>query len=287
MIETTPELATWMDTALSGVRVDLYTLSLATGQVLRWSGTNAQVLLPDGRLFAKGPLLSRGRIELRAGIEVDEMSVEITPTATDTVLGLPLLRYAREGGLRGCSLLLEWAYADEALVIKGVLPKFSGAGSPSSFGAGSFTLQVKSDLERLMVMMPRDVYQPTCLNTVYDAACAKAKSAMLVNGTVTAAAAGARSAFTASALAQAEGYFDKGVLRWLTGSNAGVSRTVRGFKAGGAFSFALPLPRDIAVGDTFEVLPGCDGTQQTCTTRFNNLARFRGQPFIPAPEVAT
>ncbi len=282
MIATTPQLAAFMDTARAGLRVDLYTLTAPNGQVLRGCGGDAALLLPVGRLFAKGPLLSRGRIELRAGIEVDEMSVEITPAATDLLGGIPLLRAAREGALRGCELLLEWAYLDTNGVLQGVLPKFSGRGSPTAFQAGTITLDVRSELERLLTMMPRDVYQPTCLNTVYDPACGKPRAAMRVASTVNTVS--SRSSF-ATALTEPAGWFDKGLLRFTSGLNNGDARTVRGY-AGGAFSFALPFLRDIAPGDVFEVFPGCDGTQATCTSKFSNLARFRGQPYIPAPEAA-
>ena len=38
---------------------------------------------------------------------------------------------------------------------------------------------------------------------------------------------------------------------------------------------------DIAPGDTFTVTAGCDKSLDTCIARFNNVANFRGFPFIP------
>jgi hypothetical protein len=35
------------------------------------------------------------------------------------------------------------------------------------------------------------------------------------------------------------------------------------------------------------VYPGCDKQQATCRGKFANLARFRGQPYVPAPETIT
>ena len=40
-----------------------------------------------------------------------------------------------------------------------------------------------------------------------------------------------------------------------------------------------------SVGDAFTVYPGCDKQQSTCAL-FGNSANFRGQPFIPAPELS-
>jgi hypothetical protein len=34
------------------------------------------------------------------------------------------------------------------------------------------------------------------------------------------------------------------------------------------------------------VYKGCDKTTATCAGRFNNLANFRGYPFVPPPELA-
>jgi hypothetical protein len=43
----------------------------------------------------------------------------------------------------------------------------------------------------------------------------------------------------------------------------------------------------VASGATFTVRAGCDKTQGTCTTKFSNLARFRGMPYIPVAETVT
>jgi uncharacterized phage protein (TIGR02218 family) len=283
MIAATPQLASFMDGARAAVRVDLYTLTLATGTVLRWCAADAPLALPDGRSFTTGPLITRSKLALVAGIQVDEMAVAITPRASDLVAGVPLLRLARVGGLRGCEVLLEWAYLTTAGVLQGVLPKFAGRASPTGYDGSTIHLAVKSELERLMVQMPRDVYQATCLNTLYDAGCGKARAAYTVTASVVSAS--SASAFT-TGLTQPAGHFEQGVLRFTAGLNAGVGRTVRSY-AGGAFSFALPFPFAISPGDAFAVYPGCDGELATCSGKFNNRARFRGQPFIPAPEVAT
>jgi uncharacterized phage protein (TIGR02218 family) len=48
-----------------------------------------------------------------------------------------------------------------------------------------------------------------------------------------------------------------------------------------------PLPAAVVSGDAFEIYPGCDKTKATCENKFANLIRFRGYPFIPAPETVT
>jgi uncharacterized phage protein (TIGR02218 family) len=48
----------------------------------------------------------------------------------------------------------------------------------------------------------------------------------------------------------------------------------------------LPLQSPPAAGDTFTVYFGCDHTPGTCRSKFNNLANFRGFPYVPPPQMA-
>jgi uncharacterized phage protein (TIGR02218 family) len=283
MIDASPDLITHMEGARVTRRFDLYTLALTNGTVLRYTNADDSLTLLDGRIFVAGPLITRDRTRVSRGIEVDTMTVSLHPRPIDALGGVPLLQAARSGALRGCRVRLEWAFYTVDLGFKGTMVRFIGSGSPTNFEAGVIELAVRSELQRLMQQMPRDVYQPRCLNQVFDGGCGLDRMAFRVDAAVTGTP--TRSGF-GSGLGQAAGYFEQGVVLFTTGANAGVQRTVRSF-GGGAFTFALPFPSDIAAGDTFMATPGCDGTMATCSTRYSNLIRFRGQPFIPAPEVAT
>jgi hypothetical protein len=48
----------------------------------------------------------------------------------------------------------------------------------------------------------------------------------------------------------------------------------------------LPLQSVSSVGDTFTIYYGCDHTPGTCQSKFNNLANFRGFPYVPPPQMA-
>lgn len=286
MITTTPELAIFMDTARAAERHDLVTITTTTGIVLRYTSADFAVKLPDGRSFAKGPLIARDRSRLTRGIEVAEHKLSLVPRQADLVGAVPLLQFARSGGLRGCAVMLEWAYYSTARVFQGTMPRWYGKGSPTGLDHGVIEFMVRSQTDVLQQQMPRDVYQPRCLAQIFDPRCGKREADYLVTSAVSAVSPStARSQFT-SPLAQAAGYFNLGVVRFTTGANSGLQRTVRSF-AGGVFTFSLPLPHPVAVGDAFNASPGCDGTTTTCQVRYANLLRFRGQPHIPAPEVTT
>ena len=50
-------------------------------------------------------------------------------------------------------------------------------------------------------------------------------------------------------------------------------------------SLVAPFSFPVAIGDAFIVYPGCDKQQSTCAM-FGNLANYRGQPYIPVPELS-
>ena len=60
--------------------------------------------------------------------------------------------------------------------------------------------------------------------------------------------------------------------------------------ANGIATLATPLPWAPAAGDAARVYPGCDkiwpAAGGVSCNEYGNLARFGGQPFIPAPETA-
>jgi hypothetical protein len=50
---------------------------------------------------------------------------------------------------------------------------------------------------------------------------------------------------------------------------------VKAFASGGIFTLFLPMPSDVAVGDTYSLRPGCDKKFSTCKDRYNNVTNLR------------
>lgn len=80
------------------------------------------------------------------------------------------------------------------------------------------------------------------------------------------------------------GYFAYGKVVWTSGVNKGFTNTVKTF-APGVVTLGLPTPNPIAVGDNYTIYAGCDKQFGTCRDRWNNIVHFRGEPFIPGPDV--
>lgn len=123
------------------------------------------------------------------------------------------------------------------------------------------------------------VYAAACDATLGDARCGVNLPALQVAGAVTSVT--DRRTFGDTSMTQVSDYFGAGVITWVTGANAGLKMEVRDFSAGG-FVLVLPMPYDIAIGDTYTVVPGCRKRRtEDCKAKFNNVVNFRGFPDVP------
>ncbi len=78
----------------------------------------------------------------------------------------------------------------------------------------------------------------------------------------------------------------QGSISFASGANAGVTANVNSVTAGNALGLGYPLQSVPVPGDAFTVYDGCDHTPGTCQSKFNNLANFRGFPYVPPPQMA-
>jgi hypothetical protein len=76
------------------------------------------------------------------------------------------------------------------------------------------------------------------------------------------------------------GWFDWGVLKFLTGQNRGRAVEVQ-VHVGGSLTLAMPLPYPSQAGDVFQLHTGCDKSRETCFAKFNNILNLRGEPDVP------
>lgn len=226
-------------------------------------------------------VVKRGAIVSKVGIEVEELDVEVMD-GSQLVGGVPFFTAAAQGRLDGARLTIMSIYFLNPAEGLGFVTDFVGAVAPVKVSHGGVKLKVRSDVEKLNVKMPRYVYQPGCQHTLYDTKCALSKSSFQGLGTVTS---GSTATTINSGLAQAAGYFDLGEVIFTSGANNGLRRSVKSYTPG-VHVLSNPLPVAPAVGDTFTAYAGCDKRRTTCQTKFNNLNRFRGFPYVPVPETA-
>lgn len=88
---------------------------------------------------------------------------------------------------------------------------------------------------------------------------------------------------------RASGFFDQGVLTFMSGANVGRrSEVLRHVRDGDGDHIELwqAMAEPIGIGDAFAISAGCDKRFSTCRNRFDNAVNFRGFPHMPGNDFA-
>lgn len=219
-------------------------------------------------------------------IEVDEQQVTFTPTlnlaAPSLIDGAPFLQAVARGQLDGAVIQRDrWFFNTAGGPPVGGMPMFYGfTASIDKLSRTQAVLKVKSDLVLLNIQMPRNLYQPNCIYTIYDTGCGVDQASFASHAAVGAAATTGFIPWT-GATAQ----FTGGMVTFESGPNVNLTRTIKSADATG-LSLAYPLPFQPLAGDDFVAYPGCDRQFAGGCAFFNNQSRYRGHPFVPTPEMA-
>lgn len=127
------------------------------------------------------------------------------------------------------------------------------------------------------------VYSLTCRAEYGDSKCQMAF--VWESATVADIGSDPRRMITSSGLAHADGYFDLGVIEWLTGRNSGLQSEVDEFLDNGDIRLSLPTGFPISEGDTFRIRQDCDKAFATCKAK-GNVLQFRGEHLTPVADTA-
>ena len=85
-------------------------------------------------------------------------------------------------------------------------------------------------------------------------------------------------------VAAPDGWFNSGVITWLTGQNKGFTIEVLNWD-GTTIQLFEDMPYPIAVGDTYTIEPGCSkDIGPTGCGKFSNIENFIGEPFMPGSD---
>lgn len=265
------------------IKADLYTITLVTGATAHFTTYDID-LIYGGNTYQSGVIIiERDGVTWETGIVVGSLKVTATANEESIVFGQQFLHIAHNGGLDGGRITLERVFmASPGDTSAGTVLLFDGRISDLECTRTTATINVNSDIELLNIKMPRNLYQPGCLYNLYSVPCGINQSTYTVSNAVTS---GSTVLSINNTLSQSAGYFDQGALVFTSGSNIGVSRTVLSYSPG-SIEIAPPLLSSPATGDTFNIYPGCDKQQSTCTNKFANLANFKAFPFVPCPETA-
>lgn len=292
MKTVTPELLALLATRQFATAY-LFTFTLVDGTVLRYTDGDINIT-SGGNVFKAGgetgPFFNDGgnaiQFHWNLGLQVNTTTFDVLP-GTGQVEGVGFLVAVKQGAFRGATCQIEQAfmatYGDTSV---GTVICEVGLVAEIDAGRSVCTFNIKSHTVLLNQNFPKNLFQPGCGNSLYDGSCTLIKASFGVSGA--AAVNSTISTINTSSLSNATDYFTLGSIKFTSGANAGVERGIKTYTHGSPSIITLmsPFPVAPAAADAFTIYPGCDKTQATCSAKFNNLANFRGYPYVPQPETA-
>lgn len=283
MKNASPALIALLNSGTNFQQADLWTITLSGGSVIRWSGADKAITV-DGQTFSLGPLIQRTSVEEKIGLEATSMDVVITGDTADTINGVPVIQFIAQRGFDGAVIKLERAFFPSwSDPVTGTILRFSGkVTSVGDIKGESASITVSSWLMLLDTMMPADLYQASCLHTVYDNGCGLNPTSFSASGAVTS---GSSATTVNTGLTMTVDDYAQGRLVFTSGANAGLQRGVKS-NTSGSLSLVAPFPYAPSIGDSFTIYKGCDRTRGTCQSKFNNLLNYKGTDFVPVPEAS-
>lgn len=128
-----------------------------------------------------------------------------------------------------------------------------------------------------------ELAQPGCRYSLGDARCKVDTAPFVVVGTIDACD---TDFFTLhdAARAEADGYFDEGIIQFTSGAANGLRYEIKAYLVG-LWVTKTAVAYDVT-GASYTMTAGCDRRRETCRDRFSNVVNFGGEPFVPGIDSA-
>lgn len=258
-----------------------YRVTRADGRVYAFTDHDDDLTF-DGLSWIAGAALEASEAASTLGLAPDELDASGALSA-DTITEADLSAGLWDGA-RVEILDVDWT----APAIRKLLGVFS-MGEMERQGI-AFKVELRSAAAGLERKVGR-IHSNTCdCRRVGDARCGVNLSAKGLRRACTVTAADATEIWVSGAGGQPAGTFDRGVLTWTGGDNAGFQADVRVARYDGTLLrlslWHMPSAA-VATGDTLTLDAGCDRTLGTCRARFGNVVNFRGFPHMPGASALT
>lgn len=277
------------------ITAKLFTFTLIDGTVLNYCSGD-QNLTYGGTTYlcggTIGPYWDRADNKAKATFGLGAQTTQLVFDAvmgTALIEGFPFAVAVRYGLFDSADLQYSRAFmAQGSSVVVGTVLMFGGRVAEVDFSNTVASFTCNSYLELLNQNLPRNLYQPGCNNTLFDASCTLSQASFSFSGTVTGSPLPYLFGISGTAAGKAAGYFNLGKVQFTSGALAGPWRGVQSHVAGSPPVIAVypPFFQAPAVGDAFIAVAGCDKQQTTCAAKFSNFQNFRGMPYVPPVETA-
>lgn len=225
----------------------------------------------DGTVYAAATGFTPSDIDLKSDFGVSNLEVDgilDSSAITDAELMAGLYDYAE-------IIISLINYSDTS---QGTLITKRGYLGEITMNRNNFTAEVRG-LSQCLQQNFVELYSPTCRANLGDARCG-VDVAAFTGGPVTITTLIDGKKFETDGVVTDATWFRGGKVLWLTGDNAGLESEVKEYTAEAVLVITLDTPYTVAVGDTFNVIAGCDKVFTTCKGKFNNALNFRGEPHI-------
>lgn len=160
-------------------------------------------------------------------------------------------------------------------------------------GGVTYTIEMLSPGAKLATKPLLETCTPACRYKLGDGRCPVDINSLTLNSSVesvekrSAYSKASHRRFTDSLLSQDDGYFDFGVLTWITGDNANLSSEIKTYQSD-VITLWQPMPNEIKPGDQYSISPGCNKTVDDHKNKFGlDMVDFGGFPDIPGNDVLT
>jgi uncharacterized phage protein (TIGR02218 family) len=193
------------------------------------------------------------------------------------------LRAGRYDGARMEVMLVNWRDIRERQVL------FAGTLGEISRAEGAFRAELRGLSEALAQVQDR-IYQRSCTAVLGDAQCRVDLGNPAYRLELPAAEIAEGRIFRFEVQGFEDRWFERGVLRVISGAGAGLSGMIRNDRQsaeGREVELWDRLAAEIAPGDLLELTAGCDRQAATCGGKFGNFLNFRGFPHLPSEDWLT
>jgi uncharacterized phage protein (TIGR02218 family) len=261
-----------------------------SGEIFLYTGHDTDLLCGGNKY--QHIAIEHGDIAESRGTETATMDLTINYNPTDTITPndeRTWFKALKDGIFDKAYISLDrlyspipWRYNMPNIPIDYVLKaRFFGRMDVQEVRLDHANIQVKSPSDMLTRELPRNLVKPSCLNHFGDFMCQVNPESF--RRTVSAQA-GSSKEMIVTGSSYADGYYDNGLIYSTSGKNKGQFSSIKTY-SGGNVTLFKPFTEDVNVGDTFDILCGCDKTMKTCDQKYGNLIHFRGCPFLPCKNV--
>ena len=272
------------------VSVPPTTKDFGGGEILLYTGHDTDLTCGGNKY--RHIAIEHGDIEESRGTETATMDLTINYNPSDTITPndeRTWFRALKDGVFDKAYVSLDrlyspipWQYNMPNISIDYVLKsRFFGRMDVQEVKLDHASIQVKSPTDMLSRELPRNLVKPSCLNHFGDFMCQYDPEKF--RKTVTAQT-GSNQSKIVIGQTFTQGDYNNGLICCTGGKNKGQFSTIRTYANGEVILFK-PFVEEVQVGDTFDMLCGCDKTLRMCRDVYGNLEHFRGCPFLPCKNV--